>query len=87
MANRQVEVFTAGCAVCQPTVELVQELACPECTVTVHDLHRGGAERAETHGIKVLPAVVVDGQIVSCCAHDGPNRSELATAGIGRGSG
>lgn len=62
---------------------MVQELACGECAVTVHDLHNGGVEAARKYGISVLPAVVVGGQLVSCCAHNGPSRDELVAAGIG----
>lgn len=83
MANRQVEVFTAGCAVCEPVFQVVSDLACPDCEVSVHHLHDGGAERAQEYGIRSLPAVVVDGELVSCCRHSGPSRTELATAGIG----
>jgi len=28
-AKRKVEVFTAGCSVCDPVVELVKKRACP----------------------------------------------------------
>lgn len=35
--KRQVEVFTAGCLLCDETVQLVRELACPSCDVTVYD--------------------------------------------------
>ena len=93
MAKRQVEVFTAGCPVCEPAVELVTELACQDCEVTVHDLRQTGeaftgedsvAERAAQYGIKTVPAVVVDGSLVSCCRHGGPDRGELTQAGIGQ---
>src|SRR5262249_33286680 len=33
--KRQVEVFTAGCPVCEPVVELVERIACPSCDVTI----------------------------------------------------
>lgn len=84
MPKRQVEVFTAGCPVCEPAVQLVNELACPDCEVTVHDTREGGAEKAAAFGIKTLPTVVVDGRVVSCCDSRGPNRQELAAAGIGQ---
>lgn len=84
MANRQVEVFTSGCAVCEPVVRVVEELACPHCAVTVHNLHDGGAEAARKYGISAVPAVVVDGELLACCQHGGPSRSELAAAGVGR---
>ena len=96
MAKRQVEVFTAGCPVCEPAVQLVQEMACPDCEVTVHELRqpeasafadtprRTAAHKAAEYGIKTVPAVVVDGQLVSCCQSPGPIREELSAAGIGR---
>ena len=83
MAKRQVEVFTAGCSVCEPAVQMVSELACPDCEVTVYQLQERGTEKAAEYGIKTVPAVVVDGQIVSCCDNRGPDRNELAAAGIG----
>lgn len=38
MAKRQIEIFTAGCPVCEPAVALVKEMTCPDCEVTVHNL-------------------------------------------------
>jgi hypothetical protein len=84
MAKRQVEVFTAGCPVCEPVVELVQEMACSDCEVTIHDLRQAGAEKAAEYGITTVPAVVVDGNVASCCQNRGPNRGDLAAAGIGQ---
>jgi glutaredoxin len=84
MAKRKVEVFTAGCPVCEPAVQLVHEMACPDCDVTVYDLREGNAEAAASYGIKTVPAVVVDGRVVSCCDNRGPVRAELSAVGIGR---
>jgi hypothetical protein len=83
MSKRQVEVFTAGCSVCEPAVQMVNELTCPDCAITVYNLNDAGAEKAEQYGVKTLPAVVVDGSLVSCCDNHGPNRQELSAAGIG----
>jgi hypothetical protein len=88
MAKRKVEVFTAGCPVCEPTVELVQKLACPSCEVIVYDLNQGCdtnecREKAKQYGIHRIPAVVVDGQLLDCC-QTGPVAEEaLRAAGIG----
>jgi glutaredoxin 3 len=84
MAKRQVEVFSAGCPVCEPVVQLVREMACPDCEVTIHDLRQSGAEKAAEYGITTVPAVVVDGNLASCCQNRGPNREDLAAAGIGQ---
>jgi hypothetical protein len=39
MAN--IEVFIAGCPLCDEAVRTVNETACPNCTVTVYDLRQG----------------------------------------------
>lgn len=77
-------MFTAGCPVCEPVVQLVQEMACPDCEVTVVDLRGEGAEQAARYGITTIPAVAIDGQLASCCQGRGPNREDLAAAGIGQ---
>lgn len=84
MAKRQVEVFTAGCAICEPAVQLVQELACPDCEVTVHDLRESGIEKARQYGITRVPTVVVNGTIAACCQDGGVDRQQLQAAGIGQ---
>jgi hypothetical protein len=84
MAKRQVEVFTAGCPVCDPAVQMVQELACPDCAVTVYDLRESGADKAQQYGVKRVPTVVVDGTIADCCRGGGVSREQLQAAGIGQ---
>lgn len=84
MMKRRVAVFTAGCPVCDPAVQLVQELACLDCEVTIHELRQSGAEKAAQYGIKTVPALVVDGRLVSCCQDPGPSREELIAVGIGQ---
>lgn len=84
MQKRQVEVFTAGCPVCEPAVQLVQEEACPDCEVIVYNLHEGGSEKASQYDLKAVPAVVVNGEVVSCCDNRGPDVDELRAAGVGQ---
>lgn len=84
MAKRQVEVFTAGCPLCEPAVQLVQELACPDCDVTVYDLREAGAGRARQYGVQRVPAVVVDGTLAPCCQGGGVSQEQLQAAGIGQ---
>jgi glutaredoxin len=81
MAKRSIEVFTAGCPVCEPGVALVREAAGGH-EVTVRDLHRDpdAAEQARRYGIKTVPAVVVDGALLGCCRTTGPTREELTAA-------
>ena len=83
---RKVEVFTAGCPVCEDAVQLVQKLACPSCDVTVYDLRADAqaAAQAKAYGITAVPTVVVDGRIVDCCARPAVNEAGLRAAGIGQ---
>lgn len=86
--KRKVEVFTAGCPVCDPTVKTVKDLACSSCNVHVHDLNKGCDTdecrvEAQKYGLKTVPAVVVNGKVVSCCDNKGPQEDELKAAGIG----
>lgn len=82
--KRIVEVFSAGCPACEPTVELVKNLACPSCDVQVLDMNKPEvAAKWQEYGIKTVPAVVIDGKLASCCTSAGPNAEALRTAGLG----
>lgn len=91
MAMRQIEVFTASCPVCDPTVQLVKALACDNCDVIVYDLNKGCAtnecrDKATQYGIVGVPAVAVDGKLVDCCKNQQPiTREALIATGIGQG--
>jgi glutaredoxin len=86
MANkRKVEVFSAGCGVCDEAVSLVKRIACDSCEVVVLDMQDDQvAERAKRLGIRAVPAVVVDGELAACCKDSGPTESLLRAAGIGQ---
>ena len=81
--KRKVEVFTGGCPLCDETVQLVQELSCSSCDVTVYNLREKGMDKAKQYGVNSVPTVVVDGKILNCCAMKGPTRADLKAAGIG----
>jgi glutaredoxin len=83
--TRTVEVFSAGCPACSDTIELVERLACPSCEVSVLDMNDASvARRAKELGIRSVPAVVVDGELASCCRGVGPTEDDLRAAGIGQ---
>lgn len=85
MANRKIEVFSAGCGVCEETINLVKSLACPSCDVTVLDMNdTNTANRAKQLGIKSVPAVVIDGKLATCCEGKGPDAEALKAAGLGQ---
>ncbi len=83
--KRRIEIFSAGCPVCDETIEKVKRIACPYCEVTVLDMNdHEAAMRAESLGINSLPGVVIDGKLVDCCAGRGPDEAVLRSAGIGK---
>jgi glutaredoxin 3 len=85
MTTRTVEVFSAGCATCTETIEMVQRAACPSCEVTVLDMHDPAvAQRAKELGIRSVPAVVINGKPADCCAGRGPDEAALRRAGLGQ---
>ncbi|MDW7709917.1 MAG: thioredoxin family protein [Deferrisomatales bacterium] len=82
--KRLVEVFSAGCPVCEEAVERVRNLACPSCDVRVLDMHDPAvAERARKLGVRSVPAVAVDGALAPCCAGRGLDEEALRAAGVG----
>ena len=80
--KRLVEVFTAGCPLCDPVVKTVHDLACPFCEVTVYDIRKEGAEKARSYGIHRVPAVVVNGKLVDCCRSPAVDVEMLKAAGV-----
>ncbi|NIP72349.1 MAG: hypothetical protein GWO16_04670 [Gammaproteobacteria bacterium] len=83
--QRQIEIFSAGCPVCQDTIDLVNRLACPSCEISVLDMHdQAVAERAAQLGIRSVPAVAINGKLADCCAGRGVDEDTLRAAGLGQ---
>ncbi len=84
MTKRKVEIFSAGCPVCQETIDLVNELACPSCEIIIHDTHDADVlSRIKELGIKSVPAVAVNDVLADCCQGRGVDIDALKIAGIG----
>ena len=86
--KRRVEVFTAGCPLCNDAVDLVKSLACPSCDVQIYDLREGCdtnecREKANRYGITTVPAIAVDGVLLDCCRREPLLTHTLRAAGIG----
>ena len=83
-ATRKIEVFSAGCAICDDTVALINRIACPSCEVEILDMQKPEvAKKARAYGVRSVPAVAVDGRLAECCAGRGPDEQQLRAAGIG----
>ena len=82
--TRKIEVFSAGCAVCEDTIALINRITCPSCEVEILDMHQPEvAKKAKRYGIRTVPAVVVNGKLAHCCAGRGPDEATLRAVGIG----
>lgn len=83
--KRKVEIFSAGCPVCQETIDLVNRVACPSCEVSILDVNKESvATRAQGLGIRSVPAVVIDGKLAECCSGRGPSEDDLRRGGLGQ---
>jgi hypothetical protein len=83
--KRKIEVFSAGCSVCDDVVALVNQMACPSCEVTILDMRDPAvAKRAQALGVRSVPAVAIDGRLAACCAGRGPDAATLRAAGLGQ---
>ncbi len=79
--KHRIEIFSAGCATCQSTIDMVKTLAGTEHDVQVRDMQqRDVASQASKYGIRSVPAVVIDGQLAGCCAERGPDERVLREA-------
>lgn len=84
LKKRRVEIFTAGCYLCDEAVKLVESIACDSCDVSVYNLNNEGQDKATAYGIASVPTVVVDGKIADCCRQGNVSKTELMAAGIGK---
>jgi len=83
--KHKIEIFSAGCPVCQEAVKMVQNLACSDCEVNILDMNDPGvANRAKGLDVRSVPAVAIDGKLADCCAGRGPDEATLKAAGIGQ---
>lgn len=86
IAKRRVEIFSAGCKTCQRTIEQLREQIDPRHEIVIHDMNKdkGAVEKADAFGIRTVPAVVVDGNLLACCKNKGPTLRELHAAGLAK---
>ena len=89
LTKRKIELFTAGCTVCEPVVEIVKAMACSSCEVVIYNIAqpcetKECLDKVKAYGIKALPAIAVDGKVLSCCQNKGISVDELKKVGIGQ---
>lgn len=64
--KRTIEVFTAGCPLCDDTLELVRKsvLSCGCEVIERRCEGTQGGDEAQRYGVRAMPTVVVDGKII-----------------------
>jgi len=84
-AKRKIEIFSAGCGVCDDAVDMVNNIAHPaDDEVSVLDINDPAVVGpAKMLGIRSVPAIVKDGKLADCCAGRGPEEAVLKQSGIG----
>ena len=83
--KRKIEIYSADCSLCNEVIEQVRKAACPSCEIEVLDMSEYNLQaRASALGIKSVPAVVIDGQLASCCSGAGVDLEVLKSAGLGQ---
>lgn len=85
MTKRKIEVLTAGCGVCDEVLAAVREASCGSCEIEARPMSDSeNAAAAKEHGIRRLPAVVIDGRLADCCAAGGVDLERLRELGLGQ---
>ena len=83
--QRSIEIFSAGCTLCDDVIAQVREAACPSCEMRVLDMKAPDVQRrARELGIQSVPAVAIDGRLADCCAGRGVDLGVLRAAGLGQ---
>ena len=82
---RTIEIFSAGCSCCEDAIKAVKSASCPSCIIVVRDMKDPKvAADAKKHGIKRVPAVVINGKLADCCATGGVDLKVLQGMGLGQ---
>jgi len=81
---RTIEIFSAGCSCCEDAIKSVKGASGKGDRVEVRDMKDVQvAAQAKKHGIRRVPAVVIDGKLADCCASGGMDIDTLKGLGLG----
>ncbi len=83
---RKIEIFTAGCPVCDEQVTKIKEAACSCCEIEVLNVKDSteALKKSKTYKINSLPSVVIDGMLAQCCSNRGIDLEVLQSLGLGK---
>ena len=58
----RIEVFSADCPLCNKIVDEIEVGKCAGCQLTVYDISEN-LDLARGYGVRVVPTVVIDGEV------------------------
>lgn len=82
---RKIEIFSAGCPLCEDAITRIRAAACGSCDIQVRDMNDPDVrKRATTLGVGAVPAVAIDGKLSDCCTSAGLDLDVLRAEGLGK---
>jgi len=84
--KRQIEVFSAGCPVCEEQINKIKKEACKDDEIVILDIRsdKEALKRSKSYRIKSVPGVVIDGVLAECCWKSGIDIEVLKSMGLGK---
>ena len=80
MKTNKVEIFTAGCPLCDETVKEVKYIV-SEDELIIYNLNKAiDLNKAKEYEINKVPAVVVNGMLLNCCKNSKVDKKGLTKA-------
>ena len=80
MRTNKVEIFTAGCPLCDETVKEIKDIV-SENELIIYNLNKAtDLNKAKEYEINKVPAVVVNGKLLNCCKNNKVDKKELTEA-------
>ncbi|MFA3781503.1 thioredoxin family protein [Melioribacteraceae bacterium 4301-Me] len=80
MKNNKIEIFTAGCPLCNETVKEV-ESNFSKYEIKIYNMNeKSNLEKSKSYGINKIPAVVVNDNLLDCCKNEKVSIREISEA-------
>ena len=78
--QHKIEIYSAGCPLCQSVVQKVKEKYGDSSDVLINNVNdKSVASQAKDLGVSSVPAIVVDGKLADCCIRNDIDIDNLLT--------
>ena len=83
--KRKIEIFSAGCPICEEQIQQIKDASCPSCEIEVLNVNsdKDALAKSRKYGIRSLPAVAINGVLADCCLNRGIDINVLKSMGLG----